>query len=89
MPLPMRLMLYSCCGFQLCLTHVGAHSVDIRNALKGHPMAAEMADVIGPEPEPEPEPEAPKGEAKEEAKEAPKGLPSLGKPAKKKEEAKA
>ncbi|KAL4859108.1 hypothetical protein ACK3TF_000883 [Chlorella vulgaris] len=67
----------------------GAHSVDIRNALKGHPMAAEMADVIGPEPEPEPEPEAPKAEAKEEAKEAPKGLPSLGKPAKKKEEAKA
>lgn len=31
----------------------GAAEVDIRNALKGHPMADEMEDLIGPEPEPD------------------------------------
>lgn len=31
----------------------GAHPVDIRNALKGHPMADQMPEIIGPEPEPE------------------------------------
>ncbi|KAI7841257.1 hypothetical protein COHA_005030 [Chlorella ohadii] len=60
----------------------GAHPIDIRNALKGHPCADQMAEIIGPEPEPE----APAAAAEE--KEAPKGIPSLGKP-KKKEEAKA
>ncbi|EFN53322.1 hypothetical protein CHLNCDRAFT_58607 [Chlorella variabilis] len=62
----------------------GAHATDIRNALKGHPMAEEMADIIGPEPEPEAA-AAPKEEAA--AKEAPKGLPSLDRKAKKKESA--
>ncbi|PSC77038.1 Tetratricopeptide repeat 1 [Micractinium conductrix] len=61
----------------------GAHPTDIRNALKGHPCADQMADIIGPEPEPE----APAAEDKKEEKEAPKGLPSLGKPGKKKESA--
>ena len=31
----------------------GAHPTDIRNALKGHPLADQMEDLIGPEPEPE------------------------------------
>ena len=29
----------------------GAAEIDIRNALKGHPMSEEMADLIGPEPD--------------------------------------
>lgn len=53
----------------------GAAEVDIRQALKGHPKAEEMEDIIGPEPEPAaaatPATPAP-------AEEAPKGLPSLG-----------
>lgn len=60
----------------------GAAEVDIRQALKGHPKAEEMEDIIGPEPEPAvaaaPATPAP-------AEEAPKGLPSLG--ARKKKEA--
>ncbi len=28
----------------------GAHPIDIRNALKGHPCADQMAEIIGPEP---------------------------------------
>lgn len=59
----------------------GAHPVDIRNALKGHPMADQMPEIIGPEPEPE-QP-ATQEEPKEEAKEAPKGLPSLDRKPKK------
>ena len=43
----------------------GAADVDIRNALKGHPMADDMEDLIGPDPE--------------EKKNDPKGLPSLKK----------
>ncbi|PRW59699.1 Tetratricopeptide repeat 1 [Chlorella sorokiniana] len=66
-------------------TEAGAHPIDIRNALKGHPCADQMPEIIGPEPELE-APAAAAGE--EEKKEAPKGIPSLGKP-KKKEEAKA
>ena len=31
----------------------GAHPVDIRNALKGHPLADQLEELIGPEPEPE------------------------------------
>ncbi|KAL4458936.1 hypothetical protein ABPG75_013801 [Micractinium tetrahymenae] len=63
----------------------GAHPTDIRNALKGHPMADQMPEIIGPEPEPEQAsaPAAKEGEAKEEAKEAPKGLPSLDRKPKK------
>ncbi|KAI8108681.1 hypothetical protein M9435_005098 [Picochlorum sp. BPE23] len=47
----------------------GAADVDIRNALKGHPMAEEMKDIIGPDPE---------------EKKAPKGLPALSQSKKKK-----
>lgn len=57
----------------------GAAEVDIRNALKGHAMAKDMEDIIGPEPA-----EAKPAAAAEE--DAPKGLPSLG-PRKKKEAA--
>ena len=49
----------------------GAADVDIRNALKGHPMSEEMKEMIGPDPD-------------EKKAAAPKGLPSLG-PRKKKE----
>ena len=69
-------------------THcAGAHPIDIRNALKGHPLADQMADIIGPEPEPEAEAaEAAAPEAEAAEAEAPKGLPALGpKPGKKKE----
>eukprot|EP00887_Chlorella_sp_A99_P006660 scaffold3.g6660.t1 len=66
-----------------------AHEVDIRNALKGHPLAEELADLIGPEPEP-----AKAEEGKEEGKQggeaaAPKGLPALPKQGKKKDAAAA
>ena len=57
----------------------GAAEVDIRQALKGHPKAEEMEDIIGPDPEPV-VPDTPAAE-----QEAPKGLPSLG--ARKKKEA--
>ena len=64
----------------------GAHPTDIRNALKGHPLADQMADIIGPEPEPEPAEAAAAAPEAEAAAEAPKGLPALGpKPGKKKE----
>ena len=43
--------------------------MDIRNALKGHPMAEEMKDIIGPDPE---------------TKKTPKGLPALSQSKKKK-----
>lgn len=66
---------------QALFREAGAAEVDIRNALKGHPMAAEMEELIGPEPE-----AAVAAAAPEEAKEAPKGLPSLGPKPKKKEE---
>ena len=67
----------------------GAHATDIRNALKGHPMADQMADIIGPKPEPEApaaEAAAPaEAEPAAPAEEAPKGLPSLGPKPKKKD----
>jgi tetratricopeptide (TPR) repeat protein len=58
---------------QALFREAGAAESDIRQALKGHPKAAEMEDIIGPEPEPEPV-AAPAPAAAE----APKGLPSLG-----------
>ena len=68
----------------------GAHAIDIRNALKGHPYAEEMPEIVGPDPEPEAAAE-PAAEAEADqpaAKEQPKGLPALGpKPSKKKAEA--
>ena len=68
----------------------GAHAIDIRNALKGHPYAEEMPERVGPDPEPEAAAE-PAAEAEADqpaAKEQPKGLPALGpKPSKKKAEA--
>ena len=63
----------------------GAHAVDIRNALTGHPLAEELAVLIGPEPEPEAAPAAPEAEAAAAAAEAPKGLPALGPKPKKKD----
>jgi len=65
----------------------GAADVDIRIALTGHPMAAQMADIIGPEPEPPAAAAAAAAPAEEAAAaegEAPKGLPSLGPKPKKK-----
>jgi len=59
---------------QKLFREAGAAEIDIRNALKGHAMASEMEDIIGPEPKAE-------GEV-----EAPKGLPPLG-PRKKKDAA--
>lgn len=60
----------------------GAHQVDIRNALKGHPLSEELADLIGPEPE---EPEVSQDAPTEESTTAPKGLPALPSKSKKKE----
>lgn len=56
----------------------GAHPTDIRNALKGHPLADQMEDLIGPEPEPEAAVVAAEagGSGGAEKKEA-KGLPSM------------
>ena len=63
----------------------GAAEVDIRQALKGHPKAAEMEDIIGPDPKPV-DAVAPVAAAAVAAEEAPKGLPAL-KPRKKKDTA--
>lgn len=56
--------------------------MDIRNALKGHPLSEELGDLIGPEPE---EAEAVQDGAAEGSPAAPKGLPALPSKSKKKE----
>lgn len=63
---------------QALFREAGAAEVDIRSALKGHPKAEEMEEIIGPEPGAPSAPETPAPE------EAPKGLPALG-PRKKKD----
>jgi hypothetical protein len=68
---------------QVLFREAGAAEADIRAALKGHPMAEEMADIIGPEPEePAAAPEEPAADADADA---PKGLPALGPKPKKKD----
>ncbi|KAK2076396.1 hypothetical protein QBZ16_000921 [Prototheca wickerhamii] len=65
----------------------GAHELDVKNALKGHPMADELKDLIGDDEEAEAPAESAPVAKTEEAK-APKGLPALPK-AKAKAKAKA
>jgi tetratricopeptide (TPR) repeat protein len=63
---------------QALFREAGAAESDIRQALKGHPKAAEMEEIIGPEPEPVAAPAPPPTPEVAAAAEAPKGLPSLG-----------
>jgi tetratricopeptide (TPR) repeat protein len=69
---------------QALFRDAGAAESDIRQALKGHPKAEEMEDIIGPDPEPvtapapPPTPDTAAPVAAAAAADAPKGLPSLG-----------
>ncbi|KAG7669625.1 hypothetical protein Ndes2526B_g05967 [Nannochloris sp. 'desiccata'] len=63
---------------QALFREAGAAESDIRQALKGHPKAEEMEDIIGPEPEPVTAPAPPPTPEVAPTADAPKGLPSLG-----------
>jgi tetratricopeptide (TPR) repeat protein len=63
---------------QALFREAGAAESDIRQALKGHPKAEEMEDIIGPEPEPITTPASPPTADVAPTADAPKGLPSLG-----------